>query len=329
MSSWRFGSRLVRVLALGMSLCVSALPAARAQGAYPDKPIRVVVAFAAGGYADSVARLIGQRLSEKLGQPVVIENRGGAGGNIGSKAVAGARPDGHTLLVNTTAVAINASLYKNPGYDIGKDLVPVALAVSTPGVFTVHPSNPASTLADLIRNYKGQRLSYATAGVGSSSHLAGDYLLHSLAGLDAVHVPYQGGAPALTAGLANQVDLLSISMPTVLAHIRAGRLKVLAVSSLQPVGALPGVPTVAAAGFPGFEESSWVGFFAPAGTEPATLDKLNDEINQILAEPAVRQRVDGMGAEPRSMSRAQFDDYLKSEVSRWGQIIKTSGVKAD
>lgn len=302
--------------------------AAQAQ-TYPDKPIHMVVAFAAGGYADSVARLVGQRLSERLGQPVVVENRGGAGGNVASRFVAAAKPDGYTLLVNTTAIAINSSLYKNPGYDLARDFVPVAMTVSTPGVFTVHASNPVNTLPELIRAYKDKRLTYATAGVGSSSHLAGDYLLRSLAGLQAEHVPYQGGAPAVTAGVANQVDVLSISMPTVIGHIRAGRLKVLAVSSLKPVAALPGVPTVADAGFPDFEEKSWVGIFAPAGTSPAVADKLNDEVNRVLADPEARTRFAGLGAEAEPMPRAQFDGYLKNEVARWARMIKASGVSAD
>ncbi len=308
--------------------CVGLAPA-HAQSTYPEKPVHIVVAFAAGGYADAVARLVGAQLAERLGQPFVVENRGGAGGNVATKYVAAARPDGYTLLVNTTAIAINQTLYKAAGYDIEKDLVPVAMTVATPGVFTVHPSNPANTLQDLIRAYKGKRITYATAGIGSSSHLAGDYLLRSLAGLDAVHVPYQGGAPAVTAGLSNQVDVLSISMPTVLAHIRGGRLKVLAVSSLKRVEALPNVPTVSEAGFPDFEESSWVGLFAPAGTDAAAMDKINVEVNKVLADPAARQRFAGMGAEPNALSRTQFGDYLGKEVAKWSTLIKASGASAD
>lgn len=311
---------------LGAWLCVTV---AQAQSSYPEKPIRLVVGFAAGGYADGVARLVGQRLSERLGQPVIVENRGGAGGNVAAKVVAGAQPDGYTLLVNTTAIAINATLYKNPGFDVYKDFVPVAITVSTPGVFVVHPSNPANSLADLIRAYQGKRLTYGTAGVGSSSHLAGDYLLRSLAGLQAVHVAYKGGAPAATAGLSNEVDVLSISMPTVLGHIKGGRLKPLAVSSLTPVAALPGVPTVAQAGFADFEESSWVAILAPAGTDAAIADRLNAEVNRVLADPEAQARFAGLGAEPRPMSRAQFADYLKKQVESWGQIIKASGVSTD
>lgn len=302
--------------------------AVHAQAPYPEKPVRFVVAFAAGGYADAVARFVGQKLGERLGQAVVVENRGGAGGNLATRQVAATKPDGYTLLVHTTALAINPTLYRNPGYDI-KAFVPVAYTVSTPGVFTVHPSNPANSLKELFQQFKGRRLTYATAGVGSSSHLAGDYLLRSLAGLDAVHVPYQGGAPAITAGLANQVDVLSVSMPPVLPHIRAGKLKILAVSSLKPVSALPGVPLVADSGYPGFEERSWVGVFAPAGTSVSIVEKLNAEIDAILREPHSRQRFASMGAEPDPMSSAQFADYVSGEVAKWAKLVKASGVTED
>ncbi len=302
-----------------------AAAAAHAQAPYPDKPVRFVVAFAAGGYADAVARLVGQKLGERLGQAIVVENRGGAGGNLAARQVAAAKPDGYTLLVHTTAFSINPTLYRTPGYEI-RSFVPIAYTVSTPGVFTVHPSNPANTLKELIQEYKGKRLTYATAGVGSSSHLAGDYLLRSLAGLDAVHVPYQGGAPAITAGLANQVDVLSVSMPPVLPHIKSGKLKALAVSSLKPVAALPGVPRVADSGYPDFEERSWVGLFAPAGTSPAIVEKLNASINAILAEPDAQQRFAAMGAEADPMSSAQFADYVSREAEKWAKLVKASGV---
>jgi len=326
--------KLVRA-ALILALVTLSLPAqgqaaSTSSGqAYPTRPVRVVVAFAVGGFADSVARLVGARLSERLGQPVVVDNRGGAGGNIGSRIVAGAAADGYTLLVNTAAISINASLYRNPGFDIDRDFVPVALTGSTPGLFAVHASNPAGTLQDLIRSAKGRNVTYATAGVGSSSHLAGDYLLRSLAGLSATHVPFQGGGPAISAALANQVEVLSLSMPPVVPHIKAGRLKGLAVSSLTRVPALPDLPTVTEAGFPGFEERSWVGYFAPAKTPDAIVNKLNGEINAILGLADVKGRLDAMGLETRPGSPAAFAAYLKSEVARWAKIIRTIGITAD
>jgi len=311
-------------------LCLAAALSLAAHGqTYPTKPVRVVVAFAAGGFADGVARLIGQKVSEGLGQPVVIDNRGGAGGNIATKLVAGAPSDGYTLLVNTAAISINASLYKNPGFDIYRDFVPIALTGSTPGLFAVHASNPAGSLQELIRSAKGRNLTYATAGVGSSSHLAGDYLLRALAGIGATHVPYQGGAPATAAALAQQVDVLSLSMPPVVPHIKAGRLKGLAISSLKRVPALPDVPTVTEAGFPGFEERSWVGYFAPAKTNAAIVNKLNGEINKALGMADVRTRLDTLGLEPQPMSPGEFSAYLKTEVAKWAKIVKTTGITAE
>ncbi len=296
---------------------------------YPTKPVRVVVAFAVGGFADGVARLVGQKLSERLGQPVVIDNRGGAGGNIAAKLVAAAPSDGYTLLVNTAAISINASLYKNPGFDISRDFVPVALTGSTPGLFAVHASNPAGSLQDLIRTAKAKGLNYATAGVGSSSHLAGDYLFRSLAGLNATHVPFQGGGPAVAAALANQVEVLSLSMPPVVPHIKGGRLKGLAVSSLKRVAALPDVPTVTEGGFANFEERSWVGYFAPAKTPAAIVKKLNGAVNEALGMADVRARLDALGLEPQPLSPKEFSDYVRSEVAKWAKIIKTTGITAD
>ena len=296
---------------------------------YPTKPVRVVVAFAVGGFADGVARLVGQKLSERLGQPVVIDNRGGAGGNIAAKLVAAAPSDGYTLLVNTAAISINATLYINPGFDISRDFVPVALTGSTPGLFAVHASNPAGSLQDLIRMAKAKGLNYATAGVGSSSHLAGDYLFRSLAGLNATHVPFQGGGPAVAAALANQVEVLSLSMPPVVPHIKGGRLKGLAVSSLQRVAALPDVPTVTEGGFANFEERSWVGYFAPAKTPAAIVKKLNGAVNEALGMADVKARLDFLGLEPQPLSPKEFSDYVRSEVAKWAKIIKTTGIKAE
>ena len=314
---------------LGFAIAVSVLsPIASAQEAYPTKPVRVVVAFAPGGFADGVARLIGQKLSERLGQPVVIDNRGGAGGNIAAKLVAAAASDGYTLLVNTAAMSINVSLYKNPGYDF-RNFVPVALTGSTPGLFAVHASNRANTLQDLIRSARAKGLNYATAGVGSSSHLAGDYLFRSLAGLNATHVPFQGGGPAVAAALAQQVEVLSLSMPPVVPHIKAGRLKGLAVSSLKRVAALPDVPTVTEGGFANFEERSWVGYFAPAKTPAAIVKKLNGAVNEALGMADVRARLDALGLEPQPLSPREFSDYVRSEVAKWAKIIKTTGITAD
>lgn len=318
-------------ITLGCSIvaCVVAASSLSAHGqAYPTKPVRVVVAFAPGGLADGVARMIGLKLSESLGQPIVVDNRGGAAGNIASRLVAAAPADGYTLLVNTAAMSINVSLYRKPGFAL-KDFVPVAFTASTPGIFAVHASNRAGSLQELIRSAKGRNITYATAGIGSSSHLAGDYLLRSLAGLDATHVPFQGGGPATAAALANQVEVLSLSMPPVVPHIKSGRLKGLAISSLTRVAALPDVPTVTEAGFPGFEERSWVGYFAPAGTPLQIANRLNGEVNRALGLADVRARLDALGLEAKAMAPGEFSAYVKSEVSKWAKIVKTAGVTAD
>lgn len=302
--------------------------AAHAQQSYPNRPVRVVVAFAAGGYADSVARLIGQKLGDQLGQQFVIDNRGGAGGNIASRIAAEASPDGYTLLVHTAASSINATLAPNPGFDLLKDLVPVANTVSSPGWFVVLSTHPAGNLQDLIRMSKGKRLTYATAGVGTSSHVAGDYLLRVLAKLDAVHVPFKGGAPAVSAVLGNQVELLYGSLGG-WQFVKQGRMKVLGVSSLSRTQTLPDVPTVGEAGFPGFEERSWVGFFAPARTPGVIVSLLNHEINRVLALAEVKEDLTARGMDLHPGSPADFAKHVRAEVAKWAQIVKTSGVKAE
>jgi len=297
--------------------------------AWPSKPVRVVVAFAPGGLADGIARLVGQKLSDRLGQPVLVENRGGAGGNIGARQVVSAAPDGYTLLAHTAASAINVSLYKNSGFDFLNDLVPIANTGSTPGLFAVNSSNPATSLPDLIRRSKDKGLSYSTAGVGTSSHLAAEYLFNTLAGIKATHVPYQGGAPAITAVVGNQVELVSGSMPPVAVFVKQGTLKALAVSSLKRVESLPNVPTVSEAGFPDFEERSWVGFFAPAKTPAAIVNRLNTEINQIVLLPDVKERLAAQGMEPQAGSAAEFAAYVKKEVGMWAKIVKTVGITVE
>jgi tripartite-type tricarboxylate transporter receptor subunit TctC len=303
-------------------------PAAQAQ-TYPAKPVRVTVAFAAGGIADGVGRMVSQKLADRFGQPFVVENRGGAGGNVAAKQVMAAAPDGYTLLVTTAAISINASLHKDAGFDPLTDFVPVAITASTPGLIVVHPSVSAANLKEYLQAMKGKRLTYATAGVGSSSHLAGEYLFRTLAGMDATHIPYQGGAPAVTAALSQQVDALSISMPTPLPHVKQGKLKALAVASLTRVAALPDVPTVAESGFPGFEERSWVAFFAPAKTSPEVVAQLNAAINDALAQPDVRDRLNGLGFEPHGGSSREFAAYLRSEVDKWARIVKATGITAN
>jgi tripartite-type tricarboxylate transporter receptor subunit TctC len=294
---------------------------------YPNKPIRVIVPFASGGIADSAARIVGQKLSDRLGQPVVIDNRGGAGGNIGAKAGALAAADGYTLVATTAAMTVNVNLYADPGFTIS-DFSPVALVASTPNLFAVRSTHSASNLNDLARLYKGKSITYSSAGSGSSSHLIAQYLFKNLMGLDATHIPYQGGAPAVNAAIAGHVDIVSVSLPTAAQQVSAGRLKGLAITSLTRMDALAAVPTVNEAGFNDFEDYSWVGFLAPAKTDPEIVRRLNAEISQIVKLPDVRERLVAAGFEPSARSSQEFSDYLQKETAKWTRIIKSIGAKA-
>ena len=325
--------RLRAAAVLGIALLLAARPlAVQAQaspGSYPSKPVHFVVAFAAGGFADTIARVVGQKLSERLGQPVVVENRGGAGGNIASKFVAGTNPDGYTILVNTAAMAINASLYKDPGFSAIADFAPVVITASAPEVFVIGASGKANTLQELVREFKGRRLTYSTAGIGSSSHLAGDYLFRRLAGIDAVHVPYQGGAPALTAAVAGQVDVHTTTLPPALPHIAQGKLKALALASRTRVAALPSVPTVSETGMGELEAGSWVGFFAPSKTSAEIVGRLNAGINAALAQPDVIERFAKLSVEPATGSVADFAAQFRRQVENWAKIVQETGIAAN
>ena len=311
-----------------LGVAVLGVPGAEAAQGYPNRPVRVIVAFAAGGFADTNARMITQRLSEQLGQNFVVDNRGGAGGNLAGKIVADSGRDGYTLLVTTAASSVAPSLYQNIGFDLLKDLAPVSNTVSAAGVFSVLASHPAKDLKDLLQRSRGRRLTFGTAGVGTSSHIAADYLLRVLAKLDAVHVPFKGGAPAVAAALGNQVELLN-SSGAANAHILAGRMKGLGVASLARISILPDVPTVVEAGFPGFEERSWVGFFAPAGTPRAIVDRLNKEINVALAHPEVVAASKTRGTDMHPGTAADFTKFVRSEVAKWEKMVKLTGVKVD
>jgi tripartite-type tricarboxylate transporter receptor subunit TctC len=311
---------------LVLAAALSAVTTTAHAQSYPAKPVRTVVAFAAGGFADTVARLVGQKMSERLGQPVLVENRGGAGGNIAARSVVTSPPDGYTLLVHTAAIAINPSLYKSQGFDLATQLIPVSNTGSTPGLFAVHASNGAGTLQELLRQYKGKRLTFASAGVGTSSHLAAEYLFKVLAGIDAEHVPFQGGAPAITAVVSNQVDVISSSMPPTLPFVRKGALKALGVSSLTRVQGLADVPTLTEAGFRDFEERSWVGYFAPAKTPADVVNRLNAEINHAIGQPDVRERFNALGMDAHPGSAAEFAAYVRAEVAKWATVVKATGI---
>ncbi len=305
-------------------LLIFAAAIAAAQS-YPSRPMRVVVAFGPGGIADTIARLVGQKLSERFGQSVVVDNRAGAGGTVGAKLVAAATPDGHTLLVITAAVAVNASAAKG-SVDPTTELMPVALAATAPTVFAVHRSVTAKTLMEYVRSTKGGRFTYSTAGVGTTEHMASEYVFRAVPGLDPTHVPFQGGLAPVTAVLGQQVDLTTTTVPTALQFIRQGALRVLAVASLKRIALLPEVPTLVEAGFPAFENASWIAFFAPAKTSPGVVATLNTEINNALRQTDVRERLATTGFDPHTGSQGEFADFVKTEVSKWSRVVKVTGI---
>jgi tripartite-type tricarboxylate transporter receptor subunit TctC len=294
--------------------------------AWPAKAIKLTVSFAPGGPADIVARLVGQRMQERMGQSVVIENRAGAGGNIAAKLVAAQPADGYSLLVTTSSLAVNQTLYKDPGFDALRDFTPVANLAARPNILVAHPSEPAADLRQFLQQAKGKSVSYGSAGVGSTPHLTADHVLRVLGGLDAVHVPFQGAAPALGATMANQVQIASVALPPAVPLVKSGKVKALAVTSLERIASLPQVPTVVESGFPGFEDYTWVGLFAPAGVPADVVKQLNAAANEALRSADVRDKLSAAGLEPRGGTPAEFADYLKREVAKWGRIVKDTGI---
>lgn len=317
----------MRLLAALAAASVVAGPAS-AQQSFPAKPIRFIVAFAPGGIADTIGRTIGQKLTNRVGQPVIVENRSGAGGALAAKVVAQAQPDGYTLLVTTTAIAVNASASKE-AVDPVVQLTPVAIAASTPTIFGVHGSVKAKNLMEFVRDVKGARFTYSSAGVGTTQHLTGEYLFRAVPGLDATHVPFQGGTQVNTAVVAGEVDVASTTLPTAFAYIRQGTMRAIAVASHARMRLLPEVPTLAESGFPDFEDRSWIAFFAPANTPAPAVLVLNDEINRALHLPEVRERLSTIGLDPQTLSQGEFAEYVKSEMAKWAGIIKATGVRPD
>lgn len=317
----------VAVLAVG---AIAAIPrVASAQQPYPNRQITLVVAFAAGGVADSVGRLIGQKLGEQLGQTVVIENRAGAGGNIGAKFVASASPDGYTLLVTTTALAINDTLYKNKGF-AAADFKPIAIVASSPESLSTNPANPGDNLSSFLATKRDKPLNFGTAGVGSGSHVAAEYFFKMLAKVPATHVPFQGGAPAVNAAVGNQINLLALTLGGgVASQINGGKLKGLGVASEKRAAVTPQVPTYAEGGFPNFTAASWVGVFAPDGVSVDIADKLNAAIDGIVRQAETNQRLQALGFDPVQGTQVDAAKRFGDEVSTWGQMVNAIGLSID
>jgi tripartite-type tricarboxylate transporter receptor subunit TctC len=304
--------------------------AARAQDAFPARPVRIVVAFTAGGTTDIIARLVGQRLSEMWGQPVVIDNRPGAGGNIGTDHVVKSAPDGYTLLIGSVGpLAVNVSLYRNMPYDPRRDLAPVTLIAGVPNVLIVRPDFVARDVAGLVAEAKRRpgQLSYASTGSGTSSHLSG-VMLDRMAGIETVHVPYRG-AVALNDMLAGRVDFMFATIPSVITQIRTGQFRAIAVTSTARSRSLPEVPTMVELGYPEFDASSWFGMVAPARTPPAIVNRIAEDVHAVIRDPRIVQQMVEQGADPVGNGPQAFGAFIAREVDRWGAIVRAANATAD
>ncbi|MGH8617785.1 MAG: Bug family tripartite tricarboxylate transporter substrate binding protein [Burkholderiales bacterium] len=307
------------------------VPAQTTAPAYPAKSIRIVVPFPPGGFADVFGRIIGGKFSEAWGQTVIVDNRPGAGGNIGADIAAKAAPDGYTLVMGTVGThAINPTLFSKMPYDAIKDFAPVAFVVDAEGLLVVHPSIPVNTVKELIALAKAKpgQLTYASAGAGTTSHLAAE-IFKSMAGVDIVHIPYKGNVPAITDLLGGQTSMLFATLPTVLPQVKADKLRGIAVLGLTRSTALPALPTVSEAGLKGFEANNWTGMFATGGTPPAVVSKLNAEIQRVMKLPEVQSRLSGEGLRFEPTTPEQFSAFVKAELAKWAPVVKASGAKAD
>jgi tripartite-type tricarboxylate transporter receptor subunit TctC len=295
------------------------------------KPIRIIVPFPPGGIADLFARIVGQKFNEAWGQPGVVENRPGAGGNIGAELVAKSAPDGYTLVTGSIGThAVNVSIFRKLGYDPIRDFAPVSLIMEAEGLLVLHPSVPVKSVKELIALAKARpgQLAYASAGHGTAAHLAGE-LFKSMAKVDMVHVPYKGNVPAITDLIAGQTSLLFATMPTVLPHVSTGRLKALAVTGSARAAAAPQLPTVAEAALPGFSVTNWIGFFAPAGTPRDVVAKLNAEVARTMQAPDIQKRLASEGAKFSAWTPDQFAAFVKAEMTKWAKVVKEAGIRVD
>jgi tripartite-type tricarboxylate transporter receptor subunit TctC len=316
--------------AAAIAMMAGAVAAADDAASYPSRAITVVVGYPPGGATDIIARLVATKLSQSLGQPVIVENKPGAGSNIATEQVVRAKPDGYTLLVETIANATNMTVYKNIKYDSARDLAPIVQFMSSPSILCVAPSLDATDLKSLIALAKAQpgKLTFASSGVGGSPHLAGE-LLKLRAGIDMVHVPYKGATPALVDVISGHVSMGFKTSLGALEHIQAGKLRPLAVAYAQRLPELPDVPTMAEAGLADFEVSSWNGLAAPAGTPAPIIRKLNQEVNKILAMPDVRDQLRTLGAQAVGGTPEAFADYVNAEIRKWREVIRVAGISLD
>ncbi len=313
-----------------VALLAGTLPA-HAQSAYPTRPISLIVPFPAGGSTDLVARVVAEKMSGLLGQQIVVDNRGGAGGNVGSAAAAKSEPDGYTLLMGTVAThAINSALYKKMPYDPVKDFAPVSLLVVVPNVLVVNPDFPAKNVQELIALAKEKpgELSYASSGNGTPLHLSGE-LFKSMAGVDIVHVPYKGAGPALVDVMGGHVPIMFDNLPSSTDHIKAGKLRGLAVTTAERSPSMPDLPTIAESGLPGYETYTWNALFVPAGTPPDVIAKLNEAAVAAVSDPEVKAKLETMGASIVGSTPEQLAKHVQAELDKWGPVVKASGAQID
>jgi len=295
---------------------------------YPAKPVHVIVAFAPGGPVDVVARLVAVKLADILGQPVVVDNRPSSSGNLGTQVVAKSPPDGYALLATSSAFAVNVTLSPNAGYVPG-DFAPIIQAATQPNVIVVNATFPAKTLAELLEMAKTGKLAYASPGTGTTPHLTGEHIFKLAAKLDVTHIPHKGAGPAATAVVSGEPPIGALAVTAPLPFLRSGRLRALAISSATRSPLLPDVPTFTELGYPDIQEYTWVGFFAPAGTPPEIVQRLNDAINRALQMPDVREKLEALALEPVGGTPQQFSDYVKAEVVKWGAVVKQTGARVD
>ncbi|MDH0047971.1 MULTISPECIES: tripartite tricarboxylate transporter substrate binding protein [Comamonas] len=317
----------LKLLAAAATLAVAG--GAAAQGAFPSKPINIIVPFSAGGTTDILARIVGQYLGEELGQPVIIDNRPGAGGNIGGMAASRSPADGYTLFMGTVGThAINQSLYSKMPFDPIKDFAPLSRVATVPNLLVANPAQPFKNVKELIAYAKANpgKVNFGSSGSGSSVHLSGE-LFKSMTKVDMVHVPYKGSAPAMTDLLGNQISVMFDNMPSAIQHVRSGKLRPIAVTTAKRSRELPDVPTIAEAGVPGYEATSWFGLWAPVKTPADVQQKLHAALVKVLKNPAVIKKIEDQGGDVVIDTQAQFDAYIKSEAAKWGKVVKESGAQ--
>ena len=315
---------------LGAALVAAAVAAQAQQPAYPVRPLRLILPFPPGGSTDLLGRALAERLAEQLRQPVVPENRPGAGGNVGAEVAVRSAPDGYALVLCAPSLAISASLYRKLNYDPLRDLAPIALVATIPNLFVIHPTVPVRSLAELAQHVRDNpgKLNFGTGGAGTSNHLASD-MFRMLTRTDIVQVPYKGAETAMLALLGGQVQMIVIGPPAAAPHVKSGKLRALAVLGKERLADFPGVQTAAESGMPGFEVDTWYGVLAPAGTPREIVTRLNAEFTRMMQAGEMRERLMALGVQPLSSTPERFGEFLKAEVAKWGAVVKESGARAD